>query len=42
VQQDPSNFLAIKFSMQLHNQEQLQEQKAPLREREAPMQGGEQ
>jgi Ca-activated chloride channel family protein len=35
VQQDPSNFLAIKFSMQLHNQEQLQEQKAP-------MQGGEQ
>jgi len=49
VQQDPSNFLAIKFSMQLHNQEQLQEKKAPLREREAPlrereppMQGGEQ
>jgi len=38
VQQDPSNFLAIKFSMQLQSQEHLQEQKAPLREREAPLQ----
>jgi Ca-activated chloride channel family protein len=49
VQQDPSNFLAIKFSMQLHSREHprggkapLQERETPLQERGAPMQGDEQ
>jgi len=47
VQQDPSNFLAIKFSMQLQSREHPRGGKTPLQEREAPLhereaQGGEQ
>ncbi len=38
VQQDPSHFLAIKFSMQLQSQEHPRDGKTPLREREAPLQ----
>jgi Ca-activated chloride channel family protein len=37
VQQDPSNFLAIKFSMQLQSREHPRGGKAPLQEREAPL-----
>jgi len=35
VQQDPSNFLAIKFSMQLQGKAALQENVAPLQEKES-------